>query len=247
MPGDPTMEWRIRCADPLERDGDGGAREPQAGRARRPHRQLRFVGDAVRRRLQSFLARAERRPSGRPDFPSGPFQPGHLCALVPRRPHRAEDQLDLFRMEVAGKGRGAVVVSASVADAGLLAGADGVDGPRARSRRSTRRTFWKYLENRGLMPKTDRKVWCFLGDGETDEPESLGAISLAGREELDNLIFVDQLQPAAPRRPGARQRQDHPGTRRRVPRRRLERDQGGLGQLLGSAAGAGHATACCAS
>ncbi|WP_257386159.1 pyruvate dehydrogenase (acetyl-transferring), homodimeric type [Tahibacter caeni] len=50
--------------------------------------------------------------------------------------------------------------------------------------------FWKYLEHRDLMPKTDRKVWCFMGDGETDEPESLGAISLAGRENLDNLIFV---------------------------------------------------------
>ncbi|HET6434600.1 MAG TPA: pyruvate dehydrogenase (acetyl-transferring), homodimeric type [Xanthomonadaceae bacterium] len=49
---------------------------------------------------------------------------------------------------------------------------------------------WKYLEARGLMPKTDRKVWCFLGDGETDEPESLGAISVAGREGLDNLVFV---------------------------------------------------------
>ena len=50
--------------------------------------------------------------------------------------------------------------------------------------------FWKYLEHRGLIPKSDRKIWCFLGDGETDEPESLGAISLAGREGLDNLIFV---------------------------------------------------------
>jgi len=49
---------------------------------------------------------------------------------------------------------------------------------------------WKYLEARGLMPKTDRKVWCFLGDGETDEPESLGALAIAGREGLDNLIFV---------------------------------------------------------
>src|SRR3546814_9805080 len=43
---------------------------------------------------------------------------------------------------------------------------------------------------RSLMPKTGRKVWAFLGDGETDEPESLGAISVAGREGLDNLIFV---------------------------------------------------------
>jgi pyruvate dehydrogenase E1 component len=49
---------------------------------------------------------------------------------------------------------------------------------------------WKYLEGRGLMPKSDRKVWCFMGDGECDEPESLGAISLAGRENLDNLCFV---------------------------------------------------------
>jgi pyruvate dehydrogenase E1 component len=48
----------------------------------------------------------------------------------------------------------------------------------------------RYLENRGLKPQTDAKVWAFLGDGETDEPESLGAITLASREHLDNLIFV---------------------------------------------------------
>src|SRR5579871_183783 len=50
--------------------------------------------------------------------------------------------------------------------------------------------FMRYLENRNLIPKTDRKVWAFLGDGETDEPESLGAITLGSREKLDNLIFV---------------------------------------------------------
>ena len=50
--------------------------------------------------------------------------------------------------------------------------------------------FIRYLENRGLIPRTDRKVWCFLGDGETDEPETLGSIALASRESLDNLIFV---------------------------------------------------------
>jgi len=48
----------------------------------------------------------------------------------------------------------------------------------------------RYQENRGLVNHGDRKVWCFLGDGETDEPESLGAIALAGREKLDNLVFV---------------------------------------------------------
>jgi len=50
--------------------------------------------------------------------------------------------------------------------------------------------FMKYLIHREMMPEENRKVWAFLGDGETDEPESLGAISLAGREKLDNLIFV---------------------------------------------------------
>jgi pyruvate dehydrogenase E1 component len=50
--------------------------------------------------------------------------------------------------------------------------------------------FLKYLHGRGIADTKARKVWAFLGDGETDEPESLGAISLAGREQLDNLIFV---------------------------------------------------------
>ncbi len=50
--------------------------------------------------------------------------------------------------------------------------------------------FMRYLEHRGIAQTAGRKVWAFLGDGETDEPESLGAISLAGRERLDNLIFV---------------------------------------------------------
>ena len=50
--------------------------------------------------------------------------------------------------------------------------------------------FMEYLHDRGIIDKGNRKVWVFTGDGEMDEPESLGAISLAAREELDNLIFV---------------------------------------------------------
>ncbi|MGH9312830.1 MAG: pyruvate dehydrogenase (acetyl-transferring), homodimeric type [Vicinamibacterales bacterium] len=50
--------------------------------------------------------------------------------------------------------------------------------------------FQRYLEDRGLKKPSDTKVWAFLGDGETDEPEALGAITLAPREKLDNLIFV---------------------------------------------------------
>ena len=50
--------------------------------------------------------------------------------------------------------------------------------------------FMRYLENRGIIPQTARKVWAFVGDGETDEPESMGSLTLASREKLDNLIFV---------------------------------------------------------
>jgi len=50
--------------------------------------------------------------------------------------------------------------------------------------------FQRYLEHRGIVPPSDRHVWCFLGDGEMDEPESLGAITMPVREKLDNLIFV---------------------------------------------------------
>ena len=50
--------------------------------------------------------------------------------------------------------------------------------------------FMKYLAARDVVDPGDRKVWAFMGDGEMDEPESMGAISLAGREKLDNLVFV---------------------------------------------------------
>ncbi|MFO7978422.1 MAG: pyruvate dehydrogenase (acetyl-transferring), homodimeric type, partial [Bacteroidales bacterium] len=50
--------------------------------------------------------------------------------------------------------------------------------------------FQKYMEDRGLLKETDQKIWAFMGDGEMDEPESMGAITVASREELDNLIFV---------------------------------------------------------
>ncbi len=50
--------------------------------------------------------------------------------------------------------------------------------------------FMKYLQARGLARMDKRKVWCFVGDGEVDEPESMGSIGLAGRERLDNLIWV---------------------------------------------------------
>ena len=100
--------------------------------------------------------------------------------------------------------------------------------------------FMRYLENRGIIPVTPRKIWAFLGDGETDEPESLGAIALAAREQLDNLDLRRELQFAAAGRAGSRQRTDHHGAGNALPRRRMERHQSDLGQQLGRLAGPRH-------
>ncbi len=99
----------------------------------------------------------------------------------------SEAQLDNFRMEVDGRGISSYPHPWLMPDYWQTPTVSMGLGPITAIYQAR---FWKYLEGRGLMPKTDRKVWCFLGDGETDEPESLGAISLAGREGLDNLIFV---------------------------------------------------------
>ena len=98
-----------------------------------------------------------------------------------------ESQLDHFRMEVDGRGVSSYPHPWLMPDYWQTPTVSMGLGPIAAIYQA--RNF-KYLESRGLMPKSDRKVWCFLGDGETDEPESLGAISVAGREGLDNLVFV---------------------------------------------------------
>jgi pyruvate dehydrogenase E1 component len=72
--------------------------------------------------------------------------------------------------------------------------------------------FLKYLHNPGLADTAGRHVWALLGDGEMDEPESLSAASLAGRERLDNLIFVVNCNLQRLDGPVRGKRQDHPGT-----------------------------------
>ena len=170
----------------------------------------------------------------------GPLLARHLRARLPRRPPDRGAAAALPRRKSAGDGP--VVVSASVADAGLLAVPDRVDGPRpddgdlpgalhalpgAPRHRASQRIA------RSGLPRRRR-------DGRA---RVAGRDHAAGAREARQPGVRRQLQPAAPRRPGARQRQDHPGTRSRVPRRRLERHQGGLGLALGSAARARHARA----
>ncbi|MDR1076071.1 MAG: pyruvate dehydrogenase (acetyl-transferring), homodimeric type [Xanthomonadaceae bacterium] len=99
----------------------------------------------------------------------------------------SEQRLDSFRMEVDGHGISSYPHPWLMPDFWQVPTVSMGLGPISAIYQAQ---FMKYLEHRGLIEPSDRKVWCFMGDGESDEPESLGAISLAGREGLDNLIFV---------------------------------------------------------
>ncbi|HEY3720937.1 MAG TPA: pyruvate dehydrogenase (acetyl-transferring), homodimeric type [Roseiarcus sp.] len=98
-----------------------------------------------------------------------------------------EDQLVKFRQEVGGKGLSSYPHPWLMPDFWQFPTVSMGLGPLMAIYQAR---FLRYLQGRGIVDTRGRKVWAFCGDGEMDEPESLGAISLAGREKLDNLIFV---------------------------------------------------------
>jgi len=187
-PGDAAIEWRIRSL----------IRWNAMAMVVRANRKPGDLGGHI----ASFASSATLYDVGFNHFWRAPsaehpgdliFHQGHSSPGVYARSYLEgridEEQLDHFRMEVAGHGKGLSSYphpwlmpdywQVPTVSMGL--------GPLQAIYQAH---FLKYLEHRGLIAKSDRKVWCFMGDGESDEPESLGAISLAGREGLDNLIFV---------------------------------------------------------
>ncbi|TMS58694.1 pyruvate dehydrogenase (acetyl-transferring), homodimeric type [Imbroritus primus] len=99
----------------------------------------------------------------------------------------SENQLDNFRQEVDGNGISSYPHPWLMPDFWQFPTVSMGLGPIMAIYQAR---FMRYLHSRGLVTTEGRKVWAFLGDGETDEPESLGAIGMAGREKLDNLVFV---------------------------------------------------------
>jgi len=99
----------------------------------------------------------------------------------------SEDQMDRFRNEVDGDGLSSYPHPWLMPDYWQFPTVSMGLGPLQAIYQAH---VMKYLHSRQLTDKGERKVWCFVGDGETDEPETLGSIALAGREKLDNLIFV---------------------------------------------------------
>lgn len=119
-------------------------------------------------------------------FIQGHSAPGiYARAYLERRLHK--EDLRLFRQEVDGKGLSSYPHPWLMPDFWQFPTVSMGLGPIMAIYQAR---YMKYLHHRGLIDAQDRKVWAFLGDGEMDEPESTGALMIAGRENLDNLIFV---------------------------------------------------------
>ena len=223
--------------DPLERDGHGGSAEQVRRRNRRPHFHLRLAGHAARSRVQPFLSRQLRRSAGRPDLLSGPRLAGSIRPRLSGRPAQRRSPEEFPPR--AARQTGAFLLPAPVADAGLLAVPHRVHGTRA-----------DQLHLPGALhavpgkPRRDpahRAQGVGVSGRWRDRRAGIHGIAHAGlAREAGQSHLRRELQPAAPGWPGARQRQDHPGTGSGFPWGRLERDQADLGRGLGRSARARH-------
>jgi pyruvate dehydrogenase E1 component len=119
------------------------------------------------------------------------FVQGHSAPGIYARAHMlgrfTDEQMDNFRQEVDGKGVSSYPHPWLMPEFWQFPTVSMGLGPLMAIYQAR---FMKYLQDRGLAKTEGRKVWCFCGDGEMDEPESMGAIGMAAREKLDNLIFV---------------------------------------------------------
>ncbi len=185
-PGDPELEWKIRSIN----------RWNAMAMVVKANRKNSELGGHI----ASYASAATLYEVGYNHFWHAPcaehggdliFFQGHSAPGIYARAYLlgllSEDQLNNFRQEVDGQGL------SSYPHPWLMPGfwqfptvSMGL-GPIMAIYQAR---FMRYLENRDLLPRQNRKVWAFMGDGEMDEPEAFGAAALASREKLDNLVFV---------------------------------------------------------
>ncbi|HEY1076774.1 MAG TPA: pyruvate dehydrogenase (acetyl-transferring), homodimeric type [Fontimonas sp.] len=185
-PGDHALEWRIRSI----------IRWNAMAMVVNANREHSGIGGHI----ASFASAATLYDVGFNHFWKGPEHPdgadlvyiqGHCTPGIYARAflegRLSADQLERFRMEALKPGLSSYPHPWLMPDFWQLATVSMGLGPIMAIYQAR---LMKYLENRGIKEATGRKVWCFCGDGEMDEPESLGAIDIAAREKLDNLVFV---------------------------------------------------------
>ena len=185
-PGDHALEWKIRSI----------IRWNAMAMVVNSNREHAGIGGHI----ASFASAATLYDVGFNHFWKGPQHPdgadlvyvqGHCTPGIYARAYLEGrltlDQLKNFRMEAKGKGLPSYPHSWLMPEFWQFASVSMGLGPIMAIYQAR---FMKYLHNRGIANTANRKVWCFCGDGEMDEPESLGAVDIAEREQLDNLIFV---------------------------------------------------------
>ncbi len=185
-PGDPAIEWRIRSL----------VRWNALAMVVKANRKSSELGGHI----ASFASAATLYDVGFNHFFHAPggghggdliFVQGHSAPGIYARAYLYglldEEHLNNFRQEVNGRGLSSYPHPWLMPDFWQFPTVSMGLGPLMAIYQAR---FMRYLEHRGLADTAGRKVWCFCGDGEMDEPESMGAIGLAAREKLDNLIFV---------------------------------------------------------
>ncbi|MEM0911336.1 MAG: pyruvate dehydrogenase (acetyl-transferring), homodimeric type [Pseudomonadota bacterium] len=186
MPGDQTMETKLRNAirwNALMMVLRGSKKDLELGGHISSFASSAMLYDVG---FNHFFRAPTEQSGGDYLFIQGHVSPGiYSRAFIEGR--LSEDQLDMFRQEVGGKGLSSYPHPKLMPDFWQFPTVSMGLGPMQAIYLAR---FLKYLTNRGLKDCSNQRVWCFLGDGECDEPESLGAIGLASRENLDNLTFV---------------------------------------------------------
>ncbi len=186
MPGDQTIETKIRNAirwNALMMVLRGSKKDLELGGHISSFQSSAMLYDVG---FNHFFRAPNDKDGGDFVFVQGHVSPGiYSRAFIEGR--LSESQLDNFRQEVSGEGLSSYPHPKLMPDFWQFPTVSMGLGPMQAIYLAR---FLKYLTNRGLKDCSDQRVWCFMGDGEVDEPESLGAIGLASREGLDNLTFV---------------------------------------------------------
>ncbi len=186
-PGDLARRGAHHLDHPLERARHGRARQPRltassAATSRatpRRRKSSRRVSITFSRRPRGLWRRSRLLPAA--------LGARRLRARLPRGPPRARTTLARYRQEVGGGGLSSYPHPWLMPDFWQFpTGSMGLGVINA----IYQARFMRYLENRGLLTRSDRRVWGVYGDGEIDEPESTAALTLAAREKLDNLTFI---------------------------------------------------------
>ncbi len=186
LPGDPTMERKIRALirwNAIMTVLRANEKSPGVGGHIASFQSAATLYDVG---LNHFFRAANENFGGDCVYFQGHSSPG-IYARAFLEGRLTEEQLSNFRMETGGNGLPSYPHPWLMPDFWQFPTVSMGLGPLQGIYQAR---FLKYLHDRGIADTSDRKVWVFCGDGEMDEPESLGAISLAAREKLDNLIFV---------------------------------------------------------